>query len=223
MLASVAVRTRWLSFALLALLGANAQSSEPVAAPKKLVVRLKVVEVDVSKLKALGFDWSRITVDGRQESVDIQAALSRPHAPELVGFLTALEQNSLARKLTEPTLITLDGRPASLAVGNTQIDVVPIVRGDGRVMLEYRLEIAAAPPTAGTRQISSAPLLRLDAATDVALGKMVTLGHGRTTKITNGKTTETQLIVLAQVDAVDSNSAVLAEAMDTAASREITR
>ena len=58
-------------------------------------------------------------------------------AERFLGFLEALRVNELARFLAEPTIATLDGRPASLNVAEaTKLDVVPIVRGDGRVLLE---------------------------------------------------------------------------------------
>jgi pilus assembly protein CpaC len=84
------------------------------------------------------------------------------------GFVEALRQNELARLLAEPTLVTLDGRPATFNVGGqvpipmqqalgvttvtyrqfgTQIDFVPIVLGNGMIRLEVRPDITEIDPS----------------------------------------------------------------------------
>jgi pilus assembly protein CpaC len=84
------------------------------------------------------------------------------------GFVEALKENSLARLLAEPTLVTLDGRPANFNVGGqvpiplqqalgvttvtyrsfgTQIDFVPIVLGNGMIRLEVRPDITEIDPS----------------------------------------------------------------------------
>ena len=77
-------------------------------------------------------------------------------------FLNLLRQNNLAKILTEPTLVTTPGRPASLLNGGlipipintglgvqsiefrefgTKLDVLPILEGDGRIRVEVRAEV----------------------------------------------------------------------------------
>jgi pilus assembly protein CpaC len=87
---------------------------------------------------------------------------------QFYGFIQALQQNDLARLLAEPTLVTLDGRPAKFNVGGevpipvpqalgvntvtyrpfgTQIDFVPIVLGNGMIRLEVRPNITEIDPS----------------------------------------------------------------------------
>ena len=84
------------------------------------------------------------------------------------GFLEALERNNLATLLSEPTLTTVSGRPASFRVGGqipipvpqslgvttieyrdfgTRIDFVPIVLGNGNVRLDVRAEVSEVDPS----------------------------------------------------------------------------
>jgi pilus assembly protein CpaC len=84
------------------------------------------------------------------------------------GFVEALRENDLARLLAEPTLVTLDGRPANFNVGGqvpiplqqalgvttvtyrsfgTAIDFVPIVLGNGMIRLEVRPDITEIDPS----------------------------------------------------------------------------
>ena len=87
---------------------------------------------------------------------------------QFFGFVEALRQNELARLLAEPTLVTLDGRPANFNVGGqvpiplqqalgvttvtyrsfgTMIDFVPIVLGNGMIRLEVRPDITEIDPS----------------------------------------------------------------------------
>ena len=87
---------------------------------------------------------------------------------QFYGFVEALRQNELARLLAEPTLVTLDGRPANFNVGGqvpiplqqalgvttvtyrsfgTAIDFVPIVLGNGMIRLEVRPDITEIDPS----------------------------------------------------------------------------
>jgi len=177
--------------------------------PKKLVVEVKVVEVATTKLRNLGFDWAQLGPAGaRHESLD--KILQSTATDQLFGFLEALRQNNLARVLAEPTIATLDGRPASLAVGGTQLDVVPIVLGNGHVRLEYRIELAPQQmeqtrPTNG-RDTSGKPTpLRLDAAAELELAKTSLVGRTKTNMQTpDGKTQEAETLIFVRVDLLKS-------------------
>ncbi len=87
------------------------------------------------------------------------------------GVLDALEQNQLAKTLSEPTLVTVSGRPAYFRVGGeipliqpgtaeqpptfqfveygTRVDFVPIVLGNGRIRLEVRPSVKDIDPARG--------------------------------------------------------------------------
>ncbi len=84
------------------------------------------------------------------------------------GFLEALRQDDLAKILSEPTLVTVSGRPAYFEVGGeipyevsqglgavsiewkdygTRVDFVPIVLGNGRLRLEVRPRVSEVDNT----------------------------------------------------------------------------
>ena len=148
-----------------------------VGGVQKVLLHVKVMEVSRTKLRTLGFDWA---VLGEQAFFSqgvgglINNAGDLAGGPSTVrfgivdgntqfyGFLEALRQNDLAKLLAEPTLTTLNGRPASFNVGGevpvlvpqslgtvtieyrefgTQVDFVPIVLGNGVVRLEVRPQI----------------------------------------------------------------------------------
>jgi hypothetical protein len=184
-------------------------SDEPARqSPKKLVVEVKVVEVATTKLRNLGFDWTQLAPDGvKHESID--EVLQSAAADRLIGFLEALRQNNLARVLAEPTIATLDGRPASLAVGSTRLDIVPVVLGDGHVRLEYRIELAAQqkePSRLGAKRETDAKTspLRLDSAAELELGKTAVVGRTKTnTQSPDGKSQETETLVFVRVDLLE--------------------
>ena len=93
--------------------------------------------------------------------------------------------------IAEPTLVTLDGRPASLVVGPTQLDMVPILLGSGRVKLECRLKTGDSP--------------ELLASEELDLGKMCLV---RDAKLHDPRQSPqspgTELLVLARVDLLKS-------------------
>ena len=184
-------------------MSAYSRGQEAEAAPKKLLVELHVFEVNVSKVKHLGFDWSHIARDGvKRNSIDefVQSLNEAGQVDQLPGFLTSLQQNGLARAVARPTLATLDGRPASLEVGSTKLDVVPIVLGSGQVRLECKIEVAAPTNERGSP-------FRFDSAAELELGKTSVVGRCRNSSpAANGKTQETETLVLARVDLLKSTS-----------------
>jgi hypothetical protein len=213
---------------------ARGEEAQPPA-PKKLVVDLWVVEVSTDKLQALGFNWEQLTTDGvKKSSADQLDAFVRQGAgsgDQFLGFLKALEQNSLARTLCKPTLATLDGRPASLAIGDLlELDLVPIVTHDSNVRLEYRLKISARE-LGGNRSKQQRETLgrpvafRVDAAAELELGKTRLMSHTRIDRpAAEGKAQPTELLVLARVDLIKPDSLPVADGTTiTADYREIPR
>jgi hypothetical protein len=206
------LRLAWLVNGLLILAGASpavSYADEPARQPpKKLVVEVKVVDVPTTKLKNLGFDWTRLMPDSvKHDSID--EVLQSAPAERLIGFLEALRQNNLARFLAEPTIATLDGRPASFSTGATQLDLAPVVLGNGHVRLEYRIELAAPqkePARIATKRESEpgARPFKLDSAVELELGKTAIVGRTKTNTLTEGgKTQETETLVFVRVDLLE--------------------
>jgi pilus assembly protein CpaC len=150
----------------------------------KILLHVKVMEVSRTKIRAIGFDYDIFSEGGGFFTQTVSQLV--PGVPpfnadafstvrfavtnggtEFQGFLQALRQYDLAKLLSEPTLTTLDGRPASFNVGGeipipiqqslgvttiqwrefgTRIDFVPILLGNGTVRLEVRPEISQVDP-----------------------------------------------------------------------------
>ncbi len=95
----------------------------------------------------------------------------------LLGFLEALKAEGVAKFITQPSLVTLSGRPASLLVGGdqavpvvggiggatgvqfepfgTQLDFLPIVLGNGKIHLELSPSITDLDAAFGTTILGS--------------------------------------------------------------------
>lgn len=144
----------------------------------KVLLHVKVMEVSRTKLRAAGFDWDLVSSGGFVTQSVSQLVPGVPpinadafstvrfgitSGDQFRGFIQALRQYDLAKLLSEPTLTTLDGRPASFNVGGqvpipiqqalgvttiqwrefgTRIDFVPIVLGNGTLRLEVRPDIS---------------------------------------------------------------------------------
>lgn len=152
-----------------------------VSGAQNVALEMKVYEVSRTKLRRLGIDWSFSTgkTFGFQSisdilSLDTQAQLVSSNSDTaqfslLNGnntfrtMIEALEQHDVAKLLDEPTLVTLNGRPAEFLEGGevpilvnaglgvasvefrpfgTKVDFLPIVLGGGRLRLDLRYEVS---------------------------------------------------------------------------------
>src|SRR5262245_4482142 len=187
----------------------------------KILLHVKVMEISRTKLRNLGFDWAALS-GGVVQSVSgvlptlasgtALSALSPPGTATLrfgvnpgstfAAFLEALRENDLARLMAEPTLVTLDGRPATFNVGGmipipvnqalgvttvtyrqfgTQIDFVPIILGNGLIRLEVRPDITEIDPSLrdqvtgvpGFRQRTADTAVELKAGQTLAIAGLV--------------------------------------------------
>jgi pilus assembly protein CpaC len=151
-----------------------------------IMLHTQVMEVSRTKLRELGVDWaSSWNDDGIVSSVSgliapggtgttITSAARETVRFEVVtenntffGFIRALKQNNMAKVLADPTVVAIDGRPASFNSGGefpilvpagmgqvgvefreygTRLDFVAKVRGDGRIWLEVRPMITEIDP-----------------------------------------------------------------------------
>jgi pilus assembly protein CpaC len=185
----------------------------------KILLHVKVMEISRTKLRNLGFDWAQLSTGSSFISQGVSGILQNPGTQvgtqgatvrfgvvgsggEFYGFVEALRQNQLARLLAEPTLVTLDGRPANFNVGGlvpipvqqalgvttvtyrpfgTQIDFVPIVLGNGLIRLEVRPDITEIDPslrdavtgTPGFRQRAADTAVEMKAGQTLAIAGLV--------------------------------------------------
>jgi pilus assembly protein CpaC len=126
----------------------NVINNITVGGVQTILLHVKLMEVSRTKLRRLGFDWANFN--------------------SFFGFVDALKQNNLVKVLAEPTLVAVNGRPASFSSGGefpilvpqslgtisiqyrqfgTRVDFVPIALGNGRVRLEVRPQVSEIDPS----------------------------------------------------------------------------
>jgi len=184
-----------------------------------IMLHTKVMEVSRTKLRSLGVDWA---LDGSnatfQQSVAGTLGVAdattgvRPVAGDnfrfaifdsdtrFIASIKALQDRNLVKIMADPTVVAIDGRPASFNSGGefpilipqglgqvgvsfrefgTRLDFVAKVRGDGRIWLEVRptiseIDSARAVTISGT----SVPGLRsrfVDTAVELQAGQTLAL------------------------------------------------
>lgn len=184
-----------------------------------IMLQTQVMEVSRTKLRQLGIDWSMgfgddfvtTTASGLISPGATTGALVNAgnetfkfgvvdSGNQFFGLVRALRQNNLAKVLADPTVVAIDGRPASFNSGGefpiivpaglgqvgiefrefgTRLDFVAKVRGDGRIWLEVRPTISEIDPgrsvtIAGT----SVPGIRsrfVDTAVELRAGQTLAL------------------------------------------------
>jgi len=159
-------------------------AAAPGAKAAKVTVELFVVEVSLTKLRSAGFVWEDLK--GRRGLL-LETDFS--DGEKLKAFLQALRQYDIATILSEPTITTLDGRPASFAIDDKlKLDVVPIVLGNGRIRIEHRLELPERK-------------LKSESAVEVEPGQAVIASQVRSeTKDAAGKVREVATMVIVRAD-----------------------
>jgi len=184
-----------------------------------IMLHTKVMEVSRTKLRSLGVDWA---LDGSNAAFQqsIGGTLSAPdpltgvrtvagdnfrfaifdNDTRFIASIKALQDRNLVKIMADPTVVAIDGRPASFNSGGefpilipqglgqvgvsfrefgTRLDFVAKVRGDGRIWLEVRptiseIDSARAVTIAGT----SVPGLRsrfVDTAVELQAGQTLAL------------------------------------------------
>ena len=100
------------------------------ASPQQILVNIRALEINRSKLRRLGVEWA--TTDGKQRSITSIDDLMNPKIPDrletsafdivapdepFLGLVRALEENNIAKVLAQPSIAVVSGRPASFHVG----------------------------------------------------------------------------------------------------------
>jgi len=117
------------------------------------------------------------------------------------GFIRALRQNDLMKILSEPKIVTVSGRPASFNVGGefpvlvpqslgtvsieykkfgTQVDVLPIVLGNGKIRIEVRPRVSEIDSTRSVEvnnfTIPGLRVREIDTGVEMQAGQVLALG-----------------------------------------------
>jgi len=157
-----------------------------VGGVQQVALHVKVMEVSRTKLRQLGLDWQFLGEDVviTQGAGSLFAQAGTPagsggdtirfavfgDASAFLGYLQALRSQELIKILSEPTLVTMTGRPATFLSGGsfpiivpsglgnftvqwrtygTQVDFVPLVLGDGTIRLDVRGSVSELDPSRG--------------------------------------------------------------------------
>jgi pilus assembly protein CpaC len=142
-----------------------------VGGVQQVMMRVKVMEVQRTKMRKFGFNFTKLTAGGDSFSSSPGAILDPSvmftvigaGGAAFTGFLDALKEEGMLDIKAEPILITTNGRPASLlnggefpilvpqALGTVSVEwrqfgvnlqAVPIVLGNGRLRLELQPEVS---------------------------------------------------------------------------------
>jgi pilus assembly protein CpaC len=132
-----------------------------------------VVELSVSKLRDLGFDFGDDVVGKLSGMAQSDSQPPNPEfailndAAKFKGVLEAMGRNNVARVLAAPTLVTADGRPTSFRSGNelvvedgdedrairkhvvtlgTDVEITPTMLDDRKIEIDLKLKHAEADP-----------------------------------------------------------------------------
>ncbi len=177
-----------------------------------VATEVKVYEVSRSRLRNLGIDWGVAGPNGRivsgfSDLISDFAAITSvgqnatvsvlSNSTTVTAVLNALEQKNVAKLMTQPTLISQNGRPAELLSGGeipiqvqsglgtnsiqfrafgTKLDVVPIVHGQGEMTLEVRAEVSEiAPELAGTTGVPGFRVRRVNTSAPMRSGQTLVL------------------------------------------------
>ncbi len=155
------------------------------AAQKQVTVHVQLMEINLTKCRMLGFDFAKTNGDGCVPSefvkmlnapLAVAAAIPGDFArfgtvdgnSALPSLLQSLRKEGVVKVLSDPSICTVSGRPASFSCGSevpfpwanvsenkpveyrlvgTKIDCVPIIRDDGKVRLEIRTRWSQLDPT----------------------------------------------------------------------------
>ncbi len=157
-----------------------------VGGVQQVALHVKVMEVSRTKLRQLGLDWKFVSdnLEVAQGAAGLFAQSTNPpgtggdtirfalfgDTSQFLGYLQALRSQELVKVLSEPTLVTMTGRPATFLSGGsipivipgslgtytvewreygTRVDFVPMVLGNGLIRLEVRGSVSELDPTRG--------------------------------------------------------------------------
>jgi pilus assembly protein CpaC len=158
-----------------------------VGGVQQILLKIKVMEISRTKLRRMATDFTWLDANGGFFSTGVSGLLNQTtnitggfqsvadtagKAAEFgivgdngafFGFIDWLQQNNVAKVLSEPNIMAVSGRPAQFNVGGeipvvvpqslgtasiefkpfgTQIDFLPIVLGNGNIRLEVRPRVS---------------------------------------------------------------------------------
>jgi hypothetical protein len=142
--------------------------------PKQVSLNVKMVELSVSKMKRLGFDFALpTTVAEMGEDRSVTFGLAQGNA--ILGFVDALERENVAKVLAYPTVVMADG--GSFEVNDphhgTHINVRAKLLNDKLVCVNIRPQLTQRCPNGDRRTTDRT--VEIDTGLEMELGKTAVL------------------------------------------------
>ena len=130
---------------------------QATSAGAQVMVKIQVFEVSITKLKRLGYDWTKLSGDSAiksnldQTSANGQSFSAVNDSPAFQQVLESLRKDNLVKVLSEPTLVTASGRPAVFH-GGSELSI-PMQHPDGSIATEHRhgIEVELTPEVQGDK------------------------------------------------------------------------
>ncbi|HID22988.1 MAG TPA: hypothetical protein EYP14_11390 [Planctomycetaceae bacterium] len=216
-----------------------------VGGEQQVKLKVKVMEVQRSKIRQLGFNFLYLNKNGYAASTPGQLTevgeINLPFKPAdpgvtfatnslaeaaisfgligdhdiFNGFFQALKEEGLLKILAEPTVVTTNGRPATLLSGGefpilvpqslgtvsiewrefgTRLEAVPIILGNGRLRLELQPEVSerdfSNAVSVGGMTVPGLTTRRVNTQVEMKFGQTLVIGG----LIANRRTAETDKI-----------------------------
>ncbi len=164
----------------------------------QISIAFQVLQLSRERLKQHDIPNLNLLLRNAADTVQFEV-IEKPQ--ELAELVEELRKRELVKVLAEPTIVTVSGRPASFHSGGevpalkpgaeppasidyvrfgTEVDAVPIVLGDDKLRLEFRLRLAEIDPKQSARiRDASIPGVRsftVDTGVEMRLGQAVVLG-----------------------------------------------
>lgn len=142
-----------------------------VGGVQQVMLKVKIMEVQRTKLRKLGIDFISLGADGgflrngpaQLFNIDDMGAIASTATTsfgmvsggdQFFGFIDALKEERLLKVLSEPSLLAMNGRPAKLHSGGEF--PIPIPQAFGTITLEWRdfgVELEAVPIILGNGMV----------------------------------------------------------------------
>jgi Flp pilus assembly secretin CpaC len=161
---------------------------ESTRTPEQILVRVKMLEVNLTKLRQSGVETPFATGSFRIADGD----------QSVHELCVRLQEQNFGKVLAEPSIVTTSGRPASLNVGGelpipqpngadgtgvrrygTELNVLALSMGDNKVRLELRPRVSDICPqnaiVVGGQSVPALTVREIDTAIETEFGKTVVI------------------------------------------------
>lgn len=190
-----------------------------VGGVQQILLHLKVMEVSRTKLRAMGIDFGQISNgnintlvrsgvssligvpnEGKipiNPAANLEFGVVDGSSSSFFAVMEMMRRDNLMKILSEPTLVTVSGRPAQFLSGGsipvvtggglgipanteyrdygTQVDFVPIVLGNGKIRLEVRPEVSEVDESRSTDAAPAFRVRRADTGVELAAGQTLAI------------------------------------------------